>query len=48
MTPIEKIYNSVKEWFIVTEGIKFLQLSEKDQNLLIWGKVKDYFESLNN
>lgn len=48
MTPQEKVYNNIKDWFIVTDGDNFLKLSEKDQNELIIDMINLYVDNLKN
>lgn len=48
MTPIEKIYNDLKDWFIVTDGDNFLKLSDEDQNELILSMIRLYVDNLKN
>ena len=46
MTPSEKIYNNIKEWFIVTVGDNFLKLSDEEQNELILSMIRLYVDNL--
>ena len=46
MTPSEKIYNNIKEWFIVTDGDNFLKLSDEEQNELILSMIRLYVDNL--
>ena len=46
MTPSEKIYNDLKDWFIVTDGDNFLKLSDEDQNELILSMIRLYVDNL--
>ena len=46
MTPSEKIYNDLKDWFIVTDGDNFLKLSDEDQNDLIISMIRLYVDNL--
>ena len=46
MTPSEKIYNDLKDWFIVTDGDNFLKLSDEDQNDLILSMIRLYVDNL--
>ena len=48
MTPSEKIYNDLKNWFIVTDGDNFLKLSDEDQNELILSMIRLYVDNLKN
>lgn len=48
MTPSEKIYNDLKDWFIVTDGDNFLKLSDEDQNDLILSMIRLYVDNLKN
>lgn len=48
MTPSEKIYNDLKDWFIVTDGDNFLKLSDEDQNELILSMIRLYVDNLKN
>lgn len=48
MTPSEKIYNDLKEWFIVTDGDNFLKLSDEEQNELIISMIRLYVDNLKN
>lgn len=48
MTPNEKIYNDLKDWFIVTDGDNFLKLSDEDQNELILSMIRLYVDNLKN
>lgn len=46
MTPEKKIYNIIRDHLIEKHGEEFLLLSVKDQNLLIWGTMKEYVDEL--
>jgi hypothetical protein len=48
MTPQEKLYNELKNWFIEKYGYEFLRLSEKDQNNLIIAALQDYTAKIKN
>lgn len=48
MTPSEKIYNDLKDWFIVTDGDSFLKLSADDQNEIILSMIRLYVDNLKN
>lgn len=48
MTPEEKVYNNIKEWYIVTDGDNFLKLSDEDQNELILSMIELYVDNLKN
>ena len=48
MTPEEKVYNNIKEWYIVTDGDNFLKLSDEDQNELILSMIRLYVDNLKN
>lgn len=48
MTPQEKLYNELKNYFIEKYGYKFLRLSEKDQNNLIISALQSYTDNLKN
>ena len=48
MTPQEKLYNELKNWFIEKHGYEFLRLSEKDQQNLIISAVQSYTDKLKN
>ena len=47
MTPTEKVYNQIKEWFILTDR-DFLKLSEQNQNELIISMIQMYADNLRN
>lgn len=46
MTPQEKLYNELKNWFIEKYGYEYLRLSEKDQQNLILSAVQSYADKL--
>lgn len=48
MTPQEKLYNELKNWYIEKYGYEFLRLSEKDQQNLIIAAVQSYADKLKN
>jgi hypothetical protein len=48
MTPQEKLYNELKNWFVEKHGYEFLRLSEKDQQNLIIAAVQSYADNLKN
>ena len=48
MTTEEKVYNNIKEWYIVTDGDNFLKLSDEDQNELILSMIELYVDNLKN
>ena len=48
MTPTEKVYNNIKEWFIITDGDNFLKLSDEQQNELIVSMIRLYVDNLKN
>ena len=45
MTPQEKIYNDIRDWFILTDK-DFLKLSEKDQQESILSMIQLYVDNL--
>lgn len=48
MTPYEKLYNELKNWYIEKYGYEFLRLSEKDQQNLIIAAVQSYADKVKN
>ena len=46
MTPEEKLYNELKNWFIAKHGNKFLRLSEENQNKKIIELIQLYREKM--
>lgn len=48
MTPQEKLYNELKNWYIEKYGYEFLRLPEKDQQNLIIAAVQSYADKLKN
>lgn len=48
MTPAEKVYNNIKDWFILTDGNNFLKLSDEEQNELIISMINLYADNLKN
>lgn len=46
MTSEEKVYNSIKNWFIEKDGYNFLKLSEDDQNNLILAVIQTHIKDL--
>jgi hypothetical protein len=48
MTPQEKLYNELRNYFIEKYGYEYLRLSEKDQNNLIIAAVQNYADKLKN
>lgn len=48
MTPEKKVYNNIREWFIVTDGDNFLKLSENDQQNLIISMIQLHVDNLKN
>ena len=46
MTPQEKLYNELKNYYIEKYGYDFLKLSEKDQTLLIIQALQSYRDQL--
>lgn len=48
MTPHEKLYNELKNWYIEKYGYEFLRLSEKDQQNLIISAVQSYSDKMKN
>ena len=48
MTPAEKLYNELKNYYIEKYGYDFLRLSEKDQQNLIIAAVQTYADKVKN
>ena len=48
MTPQEKLYNELKNYYIEKYGYEFLRLPEKDQQYLIIAAVQSYADKLKN
>ena len=48
MTPEEKIINLIREDLIVKHGEDFLELTEKEQTLLICDELQKQFERFRN
>ena len=47
MTPQEKIYNDIREWFILTDK-DFLKLSDEKQQECILSTIQLYIDNLKN
>ena len=48
MTPEEKIINLIREALIEKHGEEFLELSEKEQTLIICDELQKHFERFKN
>lgn len=48
MTPAEKLYNELKNYYIEKYGYDFLRLSEKDQQNLIIAALQSYADKVKN
>lgn len=46
MTPYEKLYNELRNYFIEKYGYNYLRLSEKDQQALIIQALQSYRNQL--